>query len=131
MQPIYNLLHAEIDPKGWMYQPIGRYDPSKHPDELVCELVLNQTLHGAGSAPFSVSLYYAKQFESADGRDVHNAPGVTQIGQTHTHPLWAEWSAATGKQAPKLLRKPGTDNFSHPTLEMIRQRLLRPSPMRP
>jgi hypothetical protein len=92
--------HAEIDPGGWLYQPIGRYDPDQHPNELVCELNLNQTLHGSGSAPLSVSLYYAKQFEAADGSDVHQAPGVIQIGQTRSHPSWAEWSDATGKQTP-------------------------------
>jgi len=92
--------HAAIGPGGWLYQPIGTYDPAKHPDELVCALELNQSFDGPGAAPISVSLYYANEFEMADDRDVHHAPGVTQVGHTHTHPSWAEWAASTGKQVP-------------------------------
>ena len=91
--------HAEIDASGWLYQSIGQYDPVKHPHELVCELDLNQTLNGSGSGELSISLYYAKQFEAQDGRDLQNATGVTQVGRSNSYPSWAEQSDATGKHA--------------------------------
>ena len=96
--------HAEVDTDGWLYQPIGRYDPEKHPDELICELELNQTLNGGGSAPISIAVYYAKQFEAQDGRDLQNARGVTPVGHSQTYASWAEWSAAEGRQAPCKIR---------------------------
>ncbi len=94
--------HAYINPGGWIYQAVDSYDPAKHPNELVCKLDLNQSI-GDGSrasVPVSVSLYYANEFEPADGLDIHTATEVTQVGQTHIHKSWAEWSIETGKPSP-------------------------------
>jgi signal transduction histidine kinase len=86
---------------GWIYQPIGVYDPSTHPGELVCELALNPLLDQTAVAPVSVSLYYANGFAPANAIDVHDEPGVTQIGKAHTLQSWADWSAATEKQVSR------------------------------
>jgi signal transduction histidine kinase len=97
--------HAYINPGGWIYQAVGSYDPTKHPNELVCELELNQSI-GDGSrasAPVSVSLYYANEFEPTDGLDIHTATEATQVGQTHIHQSWTEWSVKTGKPSPVLV----------------------------
>ena len=95
--------HAHLRGGGWLYQPVGIYDPAVHPNELTYELTLMQTIGGVGSAPVSVSLYYANDFEPADGRDVLDAPEVTQVDQAHTHPSWATWSTTTGKHTPNRL----------------------------
>ena len=92
--------HASIGPGGWIYQALGTYDPAKQPHELTCTLALNHNFDGAGAGEISVSLYYANEFEAANGLDLHTATGVTQVGQTHAHPSWAQWSATTGRQEP-------------------------------
>ena len=95
--------HATLRSGGWLYQPIGTYDQSKHPGELTYELALIQTLGGRGSAPVAVSLYYAKDFRPLNGVDVHDTPGVTQIGSPQIHPSWANWSTRTGKHGANKL----------------------------
>lgn len=89
--------------EGLLYQPIGVYHPARHPQELTCELALNQTLDGNGSAPVSVSRYDANGFEPLDGRDVHDASGVTQLDQPQIHPSWADGSTTTGKHSPNRI----------------------------
>lgn len=89
-------------PRGGFYQAVGSYDSTKHPNELVCEFEFNQSIgDGArASAPMSVSLYYANEFEPTDGLDIRTATEATQVGQTHIHKSWAEWSTDTSKQSP-------------------------------
>ena len=89
--------HARLWNGGWLYQPIGIYDPGKHPEALLYELSLQQTVGVGSSAPVSVSLHYARAFEPSSGRDVHHAPGVTLVEEAHTHPL----PTKTGKHGPQ------------------------------
>ena len=70
---------------------------------MTYELALIQTLGGRGSAPVAVSLYYAKDFRPLNGVDVHDTPGVTQVGFPHIHPSWADWSTRTGKHVANKL----------------------------
>lgn len=98
--------YAEIKSGGWIYQSLGIYNPTQHPDELVCTLELNQSIgHGIrASAPVSVSLYYANEFKPKDGVDIHTATMATQVGLLNTHKPWAEWSVKSNALSPVSIR---------------------------
>ena len=88
--------HAAIGHRGWMYQPIGRYSPAEHGDELTYVLKLGAFSDGVGSAPITVSLYRSDAFKPADGSDVRGATGVTQVGKDQAFPSYDQLLADTG-----------------------------------
>jgi hypothetical protein len=88
---------------GWIYQPLGTYDPSNGTN-LSWSFQQDTDLNGGNSADFAISFYYsAGAFTPAQGTDINGAAGVTMIGTNWFNSLYADGlTNAAGLQSNRV-----------------------------